>query len=355
MTYDVRAALAALAAEAPVELRRSEQVWVRYRRHRRRKVGLAVGTALAAVVGLATLVAPSSDRSGLVTNEPIPTRTTSPAGAPGQSAPPRAGESSPTALVGFGTSGASGAPFAPPTVSVGRPSAAGAWPAGVIAWSSPTHLNAGDVATLYVFPYAGDNGVDGYTVDWGDGSAPMSRDLGTCPSGTGTDGRRQLQGPTWLNTHPFAANGEYTITVTARFDGCGRAPQTGTTTTKVLVDDASTGITSQAVSGTSVMVDRADPLEPAPRKVALSISEQNADRYASFVFVSWGDGTSDVLRDGVPSWCATTPPALDPGFPMHVEHTYPRAGHYDAYVTVQTATCEGGRGNTGTSGKSLDI
>jgi hypothetical protein len=356
MTYDVRSALAALAAEAPVELRRSEQVWERYRRHRRRKVGLAVGTAIAAVAVLASLVAPHPGQNGLVTHQPSPTVTSRSSGL-GVSAPRRAGTPAPAPAPGVlpasGTSTAS-APFVSPTVSGSGGPPVAVWPAGVVAWASPTHLHAGDVTTVSVYPYAGDNGVDGYTIDWGDGTAPIARELRYCQS-TQPDGRHQLQGHAWLSTHGFAANGEYRITVTVRFGHCRRPRQIRTTTTMVRVDDASTGIRPEGMAGTSVLIDRVDPAEPAPRKVALSISEQNADSYASFVFVSWGDGTADVLRDGVPPWCATSPPALDPDFPRHVEHTYAHAGHYDVFVTAQTATCEGGGGRAGVNQESLDI
>jgi hypothetical protein len=61
-----------------------------------------------------------------------------------------------------------------------------------------------------------------------------------------------------------------------------------------------------------------------------------------------------VLRGSVPGWCGQTPAALDPDWPVHLEHAYPKPGRYRVFAVVHTATCEGGDGTSATSMLQMD-
>ncbi len=339
MSHDeLRRALRALAGEAPLEPRRSEQVWARHRRTRRKAVALTVGAALAVLSGVALMGPSDGSEQGLVTRSP----TASPGLASPTSsatAPPAAGEptASPTATP------------APPATAPTQPSvfgppshpAAPEPPAGVLAYAK-WHNNLGEPTGLVVYPYALDAGVDDYTVDWGDGSEPNTTSVGLCWR---VHGRHRVSAQAWEQAYTYHATGEFLIRVTVRFGGCGHPARTRTTTTRVLVDTVATGV--PGVASANIALKRvAMRSKPAKYKLAMEFTPSDPDSYIAFVFVEWQDGTVTVLRQSVPSWCSASPAALDPDWPAYVEHTFPEAGEYQVSATVHSATCDGGPGST---------
>ena len=327
---ELRHALGRLAAEAPIEMRRSEQVWARHRRNRRRQIAV-IGSSVAAALALLLAVPSASDRQGLVTDDrKVP--TTSPIPEPSASATPS------PAPVGGGNPGepTSSPGSVAPVVSETPVKALPRWPVGVVAYI-PGHVNPGKWVSLNVFPHAGDNGVESFEVDWGDGTKPTVTRVDHCGFKLGD--RRYYSGQTNAS-HQFAGVGNFVVRVTVRFAGCGRPTQTATTTTSVLVDDV------PVVDGPSASVSldfrRAEPKSAEPLTAAVSLGATDADGYIAFAIVEWGDGSLTVLRNGVPAWCKESPPALDPDFPAHVEHTYARAGKYSVHAQVYAAPCGGG-------------
>jgi hypothetical protein len=344
MSHDpLRSALARLASEAPVELRRSEQVWARYRRGRRRAVAGAAGAA-GALLAAAALVAPSGGGAhGLVPANPVrpaPAATRSgPAGAPpsGTDAPATSPGGTPSPDEIRQPPGAT--PVGPVPVPPPAPPGAFEWGAGVEMYAAPSLVRPYDDVVATVFPYAGDNGIDTYTLDWGDGSAPVVYpDVRSCPR----EGDRVVAGGVAAGgRHYYVTSGTYRITVTVRFGGCGRPAQVRTATSRVVVaDDAAV---TPALGGSSLDV-RPAPLRSAraPRKRALTLDAAgDANTVIGFVVVEWGDGTATVLRRGIPDWCAVPAPP-DPDFPAYVEHVYPAPGDYPVIAYATSVTCTNG-------------
>jgi hypothetical protein len=345
---ELRAALARLADEAPFELRRSEQVWRRYRRARRRVVGAGVGT-VAALVATVALVAPSGGGSqGLIPVQPRPAASRTPAatrsagtggtaaGAGASASASAPGTASPSALVPTGD-GAATVTAAPPRGDGREPAA------GVEMFMSPSIVRPNDQVIANVFPYAADNGLDTYTLDWGDGTKPIVYPdfRGRCQLDDGrvVFGRVQAGG-----RHTYKTTGTYTVTVTTRFGGCGRPEQVRTKTAQVVVgnDLGAPPLTS----GVRVQLDPADPADPPSpgtrtRAVVLDAGG-DSNTVVGFVIVEWGDGTSSVLRRAVPDWCAVPAPP-DPDWPAYAEHTYARRGSYPVWTAVTTMTCRFGK------------
>lgn len=332
----LRHVLGELAAEAPIELRRSEQVWARHRR--RRRTAAITATALVAIATVLLAVPSDTRRTGLVAVTPSPSpRPSNAVPAPSGAVRPGAAGAPDTSSRPATPPGAmpDGTPTARPTA----PTADGA-PVGLAVHAAPAHLNPGDQTIVDLHAFAWDNGLHHYTVDWGDGSPPATTRVGLCRR---EGDRYAVGGQMWSENHTYAAVGDYQVTVTAVFGGCGRPAQARVDTARVLVDDELVGVPGP-LPGALEFWPADLRSAPAPGTVAVQVRLRDPDSYVAFVVVDWGDGTATVLRRRVPAWCAGTPSTLDPDWPAYVEHTYPRPGEYAASATVRWATCDGGPG-----------
>jgi hypothetical protein len=225
--------------------------------------------------------------------------------------------------------------------------------AGVFAYTGPWHLNPGGFVFTGIYPYAADAGLDRFTIDWGDGSEVQVLPVGRCPEpderGHRVIGRADISTE---NQHIYQAAGEYTVRVVAYFAGCDRPAQTATATNRVIVDDRPMG--TEGSLPPYVDYNQTEVRSGAePGKVARSVRVTDDDLVA-FALLVWGDGTVTVLRTQLPSWCGSSPAALDPDWPAYVEHTYPKPGRYDTYFVARMATCDGAGIGGLVSGASVD-
>ncbi len=342
---ELRRALADVVRDAPTELRRSEQVWARHRRHRRRSVVLSLGTLALLCTGLVFVTSPAGEPSHLVTVKPSATPTPSldlqPDPAPPEGTPSPGGVPPPGGVPSPQPGRTPDPePSRHPTPSPTTSGGLAPLPAGVLSYTAPWHLMPGGGTLTSVYPYAADSGLDRITIDWGDGSPPQVTVLTECPEKDGRGRRVVGHQPRTPSYHPYAAAGQYEIRVTAHFAGCGLPSQTRSTTSRVYVDDQPVGSEGR-VPPTGEFAQTEVRTEARPGKIATSLDVTDDDLVA-FAFIIWGDGTASVLREQLPSWCGSSPAPLDPEWPAYAEHTYQASGSWSTTAVVRSATCDGG-------------